>query len=149
MPHLARAGPLRHPGRRRQPGVLGLALVCVLVLGCIPDETAPPTGQALYVRHCASCHGVSGKGDGPVAGSLQQPPADLTAIARLTDKRLNASDLMEIIDGRRTVAAHGPREMPVWGEIFSAELEGQRRAEYVALLHVRTLTDYIWSIQEE
>ncbi len=36
-------------------------------------------GAALYSRHCASCHGAEGRGDGPGAAGLPVPPADLTA----------------------------------------------------------------------
>jgi putative copper export protein/mono/diheme cytochrome c family protein len=36
-------------------------------------------GRALFAEHCVSCHGDSGRGDGPVAQDLRAPPADLTA----------------------------------------------------------------------
>ncbi|MBI5209879.1 MAG: cytochrome c [Elusimicrobia bacterium] len=36
-------------------------------------------GRALFERQCASCHGASGKGDGPAAGTLKPPPRDLTS----------------------------------------------------------------------
>jgi putative copper resistance protein D len=36
-------------------------------------------GSALYRIHCAVCHGPTGRGDGPAAAGLLQPPADLTA----------------------------------------------------------------------
>ena len=36
-------------------------------------------GAALYPPHCARCHGAEGRGDGPDAGALPIPPADLTA----------------------------------------------------------------------
>ncbi|MBI1734657.1 MAG: c-type cytochrome [Candidatus Rokubacteria bacterium] len=36
------------------------------------------TGRALYTQYCASCHGPSGRGDGPSAGGLATKPADLT-----------------------------------------------------------------------
>jgi putative copper export protein/mono/diheme cytochrome c family protein/peroxiredoxin len=35
-------------------------------------------GASLYLRHCASCHGPLGHGDGPVSASLPVPPPDLT-----------------------------------------------------------------------
>jgi putative copper resistance protein D len=35
-------------------------------------------GASLYLKHCASCHGARGHGDGPVAASLAAPPPDLT-----------------------------------------------------------------------
>jgi putative copper export protein/mono/diheme cytochrome c family protein len=36
-------------------------------------------GAALFPASCASCHGGEGHGDGPAAGELSVPPADLTA----------------------------------------------------------------------
>jgi len=42
------------------------------------DATAPATGRELYLRHgCALCHGDQGRGDGPVAPTLEPPPRDL------------------------------------------------------------------------
>jgi mono/diheme cytochrome c family protein len=112
-----------------------------------PEEPWPPTGEELYVRYCASCHGISGKGDGPVAASLRNPPPDLTTLSR--QGRFDAANLMAIIDGRRVVPAHGPREMPVWGAIFGSELEDSPYVEYTTLLHTETLVEYLRTIQEE
>ena len=36
-------------------------------------------GAPLFAQHCASCHGAEGRGDGPAAPALADPPADLTA----------------------------------------------------------------------
>ena len=36
-------------------------------------------GQKLYASNCMTCHGPSGKGDGPGAAALEKKPADLTA----------------------------------------------------------------------
>ena len=35
-------------------------------------------GKALFDANCASCHGVSGKGDGPVGAALTPAPRDFT-----------------------------------------------------------------------
>ncbi len=35
-------------------------------------------GQQVYARHCASCHGEGGRGDGAAGASLPVKPADLT-----------------------------------------------------------------------
>ena len=39
------------------------------------------SGEYLYRTFCASCHGESAKGDGPVSDILRRRPPDLTAIA--------------------------------------------------------------------
>ncbi len=36
-------------------------------------------GRKLFAANCAVCHGAEGHGDGPMAKSLNPPPADLSA----------------------------------------------------------------------
>ena len=126
------------------------ALVMVFLLaGCV-RERPTPSGAILYERHCASCHGVVGKGDGPMATSLITPPSDLTTIQRRNGGTWDAALVMRTIDGRRDVAAHGSREMPVWGAVFVEETtkEGGGYAELTALHAGRALTDYVQSLQD-
>jgi len=35
-------------------------------------------GKAIFVQNCASCHGETGKGDGPVGQALNPKPRDLS-----------------------------------------------------------------------
>lgn len=42
------------------------------------DAADPARGKALFDDKCASCHGATGKGDGPAAAALNPPPADFT-----------------------------------------------------------------------
>lgn len=106
-------------------------------------------GGALYRRHCASCHGISGRGDGPLAESLTVAPSDLTTLARRAGGRFDESAVMTVIDGRLLVAQHGPREMPVWGAIFAQEHVGEPFAVYGATLDARALSDHLRTIQVE
>lgn len=41
------------------------------------------TGGEMYTTWCASCHGTSGKGDGPAASDLKTKPTDLTMLAKI------------------------------------------------------------------
>jgi mono/diheme cytochrome c family protein len=116
---------------------------------CVDRESRHVAGSDLYAQHCSSCHGIDGKGGGPLAGSLVRPPPDLTKIAARSGGELDESALMSVIDGRRAVAEHGPREMPVWGARFEEEQEGQPFHTYVGLLQTRSLVDYLRSIQTE
>ncbi len=75
-------------------------------------------GHTYYLRYCASCHGETGNGQGPMASSLKQQPADLRMLREKYGRPLRVKELAKFIDGREYVAAHGPREMPVWGERF-------------------------------
>jgi mono/diheme cytochrome c family protein len=76
-------------------------------------------GPDLYRAYCASCHGLDGKGGGPAARALKVPPPDLTLLAHANRKAFPRARVRQIIVGADNVAAHGSREMPVWGPIFS------------------------------
>lgn len=114
--------------------LVSLALV-LLLAGCAGSESIP-AGAALYRRNCASCHGISGRGDGPVAPSLAVRPTDLTRL------HMSVQDLMQVIDGRTAVQAHGSSEMPVWGKVFEQiHLDGEH-AKRIALLEVQAIAEY-------
>jgi mono/diheme cytochrome c family protein len=53
-----------------------------------PSKDALKRGRALFLRHCSTCHGQGGKGDGPAAAFGMVTPRDLTSPtvqARLSD----------------------------------------------------------------
>ncbi len=72
-----------------------------------------------FQSSCASCHGMDGKGKGPVSELLKAPPADLTVLAKKNSGVFPVSRVYEIIDGRQQLSAHGSRDMPIWGERFN------------------------------
>ncbi len=78
-------------------------------------------GPALYKAYCAVCHGSDGKGGGPMAPSLKMRPADLTHISFRNGGNFPIARIERIIAGTdgQLPAGHGPREMPLWGPIFS------------------------------
>ena len=41
------------------------------------NETSIALGKNVYERHCLSCHGPKGKGDGPAAAHLEKPTGSL------------------------------------------------------------------------
>jgi mono/diheme cytochrome c family protein len=123
---------------------LGLALSAA---GCVDEETREVAGSDLFLRYCASCHGTDAKGNGPIAASLKRPPADLTRVAKRAGGRFDEAAVMAAIDGRRLVAEHGSREMPVWGALFEEEHEGQPFQAYTGQLQSRALADYLRTIQ--
>ena len=72
-------------------------------------------GKAAYLSSCAACHGEDANGNGVLSPVLKTPPADLTTLARRNDGVFPIAAVNEIIDGRTLIAAHGTREMPIWG----------------------------------
>lgn len=127
-----------------------IGCLTVLCLGLIsnPASAEEPPGADVYRVYCASCHGVSGAGDGPVAPALKNAPTDLTALARRSGGKFDEDRVIAIIDGKQTIAAHGPREMPVWGAVFDHELKKPHFGRKVGLLRARVLAGYLQSIQK-
>ncbi|HWO42525.1 MAG TPA: cytochrome c [Candidatus Eisenbacteria bacterium] len=104
-------------------------------------------GQKLYLQHCASCHGKDGKGSGPVSPHLKVKVPDLTLLKNNNNGRYPLDYVVSTIDGRRSVRAHGDREMPVWGEIFSQELEKEKYKELTTLLKAKVIAEYVGTLQ--
>jgi mono/diheme cytochrome c family protein len=116
-------------------------------LAVLPQQKAPTfDGAALYRAHCASCHGRSGRGDGPVGEFLKVPPADLTQIANHAHGAFPSAQVSRIIDGRQLVRAHGDSKMPVWGDAFSQSLTHEDEA--TVRQKIDALVNYLRSIQE-
>lgn len=126
------------------------ALACLAAaapLGAAPlaEPLADYSGEQLYRRFCASCHGAGARGDGPVAPLLKVMVPDLTQLARRQGGQFSADKVREIVDGRAPVGAHGPRLMPVWGYEFEAQSsEGRAAAQEL----VDRLVAYLRSLQE-
>ena len=79
--------------------------------------TPPSSGKEMYEAYCASCHGVDGKG-GPAAAALKDPVPDLMLIKRHNQGQFPAAHVAEIIRGDVNMAAHGSKDMPVWGPVL-------------------------------
>lgn len=128
---------------------LSAAALAATALGAAAPAAADEhAGRVLYVTYCASCHGIDATGDGPVAKSLVRKPPDLTRLAERFGSPLSPSKVAEYIDGRLDVLAHGPRDMPVWGERFKTDPEpGQPVTEDSGRLSIRVIVDYLLSIQ--
>lgn len=105
------------------------------------------TGAELYRAYCASCHGASGHGDGPVASSMKVEVPDLTRIAA-RQGQFPAEQIRRIIDGRATLPPHGTRDMPVWGREFRSAAIGVPPQKQPADKLIDLLVDYVRSIQQ-
>lgn len=92
-----------------------------------------PDGAALFRGYCANCHGAAGRGDGAMAGQLRRVPPDLTTFAMRNGGVFPAERVRQVVDGTG-VAAHGDREMPVWGAVFKRANGGDAAARIDAII---------------
>jgi mono/diheme cytochrome c family protein len=87
-------------------------------------------GRSLYKKHCSSCHGSRGRGDGPAAGYRMGTPVDLTI-----------PELREMSDGEMFwKISTGLKEdtevlMPAFTREMPNELDRWRVVVFVRTLH--------------
>jgi mono/diheme cytochrome c family protein len=100
-----------------------LATTLVLIAAAIGPTSASAeesdAGRLEYFSACAACHGADGKGAGALAAELKTRPADLTTLAKRNGGVFPLSAVYETIDGRKPIASHGSRDMPIWGQRFA------------------------------
>jgi mono/diheme cytochrome c family protein len=101
------------------------------------------SGAYLFRTFCASCHGESGKGDGPIAPALRVATPDLTLLTARANGTFPRRAVYEAIDGRKVPGIHGPSGMPIWGDALR-QTQGQdeaivRRRIDALVLHIESL----------
>lgn len=128
-----------------------LAALTLAAVAIVPTALAQPdhdSGKALLGKHlfrsyCATCHGATGEGDGPLAEVLSVPPSNLTLISADNGGVFPAERTRKIIDGREKVKGHGSGDMPAWGDAFKA-VSG---SEDEVATKIDRLVHYLMSIQ--
>lgn len=131
--------------------LVGAALMVCIVTAHAQDKKFD-FGKREYDSNCATCHGLTGKGDGPYKPFLTKSPTDLTQLSRKNAGIYPFHSVYAIIDGRQDVAGHGPRDMPIWGSAYSLKAAASNiDVPYSPEGYVRTrilaLTEYISRLQ--
>ena len=109
-------------------------LAFLLPTGALAGDAA--AGKPVYEANCASCHGTSGKGDGPVGKALNPPPRDFTVGDFKFDADKNGTagedaDLVLVIK-KGAMAYGGSPLMAPWPALSDAQV-----ADIVA--HIRSM----------
>ena len=103
--------------------LLSLAALAGLLAPATAIAGDAAAGKTAFVTNCASCHGETGKGDGPVGAALQPPPRDFSQgdFKYDTDKDGEAgsdTDLKNII-AKGAFEYGGSALMAPWASILS------------------------------
>lgn len=110
------------------------------------QQTSPASGAEMYKTYCAVCHGTDAKGNGPAAEALKVPPTDLTTLATRNGGKYPSMKVSAMLRGEEILAAHGTKEMPIWGNLFLS-ISGGHEAEVQQ--RITNLNKYIESIQKK
>jgi mono/diheme cytochrome c family protein len=109
-------------------------------------QTSPASAVEMYKNYCAVCHGINGTGNGPAAPALKVPASDLTVLASKNGGKYPAFKVSAILRGEEALAAHGSKDMPIWGNLFWS-LSGGHEAEVQQ--RITNLNKYIESLQKK
>jgi len=131
-------------GRVTRSGIFVLAFLVGLTCRVYASDGNP--GRAAYFKYCSACHGADGRGNGEVAPTMRPKPSDLTQLAKKHGGAFPSALVKETIDGRKAIAAHGSRKMPVWGDVFREERTAEDPDAHTRS-QVQIIVDYLRSIQ--
>jgi len=130
-----------------------LLLVLILTLASLAwGQDASPeapsihtvNGAEIFRNYCAACHGLDGRGNGPVAPALKHKVPDLTRISKRAGGKFSSVRVRDIIEGTETLSGHGSRDMPIWGPVFHQIDVDQD----LGIVRADNLAKYIESIQQ-
>jgi len=107
-------------------------------------RTSPTDAKQMFDTYCAVCHGTTGVGNGPAASALAKAPADLTKISARNGGIFPDVRVKRYIEGLDSVAAHGSRDMPMWGDLF----KGLNANPDIAQLRIQALSDHLKAMQK-
>ena len=131
-----------------KPIVPAAALLLVVLSACAPP--APKVrGADLFARHCTSCHGRSGEGDGPQANDLAVQPANLTLLSERNGGVFPFEDVIAQVHGHTGRSAFGM--MPEFGRDMSGPMVDYVAASGEVIATPQGLIDlarYLESIQQ-
>ena len=109
-----------------------------------PPEPGDPffeEGKALYLLHCAPCHGETGAADAPAAEFMRPRPRDFTA-ANFAFRTTRSGELSTDADLFRVISRGVPgTTMPAWGEGIFTLSERQR---WQTVYYVKFLGELFW-----
>jgi len=105
-----------------------------LLIACAGTAPSVNAGRALYASNgCASCHGSSGRGDGPIAKTLAPPPRDLRDLKAFRNGTDTSSIAATLADGLLSDGGRMPR--------FSHLTREERASLALYVIALRTNTE--------
>jgi mono/diheme cytochrome c family protein len=136
-------------------GGLLAALLAICIAGAATSASVEailppnylPSGMVMFQQHCATCHGVDAKGNGPLASVLKTPPADLTLLTKHHGGQFPREYVSSVLEFGPGPTAHGSSDMPAWGPIFRWYYDKQN--ERAVQQRIRNLCNYLESLQEQ
>ena len=131
-----------------------LVATSVITSGQALAQTSRSTvdlGRQEYQAKCAVCHGLDGRGNGPMAGFMTKPVTDLSLLSRRNGGIFPINRAFDSITGDG-VPSHGTRDMPIWGKQYRMDaadhyMDVPYDPEAYVRLRVLAVVEYLSRIQ--
>jgi len=108
--------------------------------------TNAASGQEMYASYCAVCHGANATGNGPAQSALKIQATDLTTLAQKNGGKYPGLHVSSVLRGDAELAAHGSKDMPVWGPLFRNMSQGH---DAEVQQRIANINAYIESLQKK
>ena len=133
---------------------VAIAIVAATPSAAFGQKSNSDPGKQAYDLQCAVCHGIDAKGNGFYTASLKVPPPDLTSLSKRNGGVFPVDRVTKVIDGRTEIAAHGSRDMPIWGRRWGARVaehygDVPYNHEVYIRLRIISIIDYLDRIQQK
>ncbi len=109
-------------------------------------RTSAANGQQMFTAYCAPCHGVDGRGQGPVASALRQQPANLAVLSRKNGGRFPSNHVVAVLEFGDGYQVHDGGVMPVWGRLFGTMDQSPAQSNVVAM-RISNVSRYVETLQ--
>lgn len=83
--------------------------------GSIPLSS---NGPEMFAKYCTPCHGVDGKGHGPIPTAQNTSAVDLTVLSKNNHGKFPQAHVVKVLLYGSEIPSHTSIEMPVWGPVF-------------------------------
>jgi len=110
------------------------------------SRTSATNGKQMYVNYCAPCHGVDGRGQGPVAATLKKQPSNLALLSKNNGGKFPSTHIMSVLEFGAAGPAHGTAQMPVWGPLFRS-MDTTDVPQDLKVLRISNLSGYLQTLQ--
>jgi mono/diheme cytochrome c family protein len=129
------------------------ALIAMPVHGVLAQQgDAVEAGRLQFDDKCVVCHGPEGKGDGVLAPTLNQQPADLTLLTRSYGGTFPNSEVFNKIWGREdeVISTHQMSEMPAFYDapVFGHDKDFESNAGRLSPAQIKEIIAFLETIQE-
>jgi mono/diheme cytochrome c family protein len=127
-------------------------LLLIMVLLFTARTAVAQSGKQDYETYCAACHGSGGNGNGPARLTIPMtpPPPDLTQLTKKNGGKFPFEEVVDIIDGRKNITAHGRIQMPFLGTTLQKpgnEFTPESDAEVKR--RIESMARYVQSLQKK